>query len=112
MEITLHPTDDVAVLRVQGRLVRGVGDELLRRRLDEALTEGWRKIVINLAEVPFIDSSGVGELVAGKKVAEGVGARLKLVEVGDKVEGVLKLSLILPLFEVHDSEGDAVAAFS
>lgn len=112
MEIELAPTEDVAVLRVRGRLVRGIGDEALRRTLDQALAEGWRKIVINLAEVPFIDSSGVGELVAGKKVAEGIGARLKLVEVGEKVEGVLKLSLILPLFEVHRDEGEAVAAFA
>lgn len=112
MEITVHPSDDVAVLRVRGRLVRGVGDEVLRQTLDRALAEGWRKIVINLADVPFIDSSGVGELVAGRKVAEGIGARLKLVEVGERVEGVLKLSLILPLFDVHRNEGEAVAAFN
>jgi anti-sigma B factor antagonist len=112
MEIQRHETGDVAVLRLRGRLVRGVGDDALRQTLDALLSDGWRKIVVNLAEVPFIDSSGVGELVAGKKVAEGVGARLTLVEVGNRVEGVLKLSLILPLFDIHPDESTALASLS
>jgi anti-sigma B factor antagonist len=110
MDIQRHETGEVAVLRLRGRLVRGVGDDALRQTLDDVLTEGWRKIVVNLAEVPYIDSSGVGELVAGKRVAEGLGAQLTLVEVGDRVEGVLKLSLILPLFDIHPDERAALAA--
>lgn len=111
MKIQERTVDDIAVLSLEGRLVRGVGDELLRERLDEAFAEGHRKIVLDLCDVPLIDSSGIGELVAGKRVADELGAKIKLVRLEDRVEKTLRLSLILPLFETYPSLDQALRSF-
>ena len=111
MKIQERKVDDVAVLALEGRLVRGVGDELLRTRLDDVFADGHRKIVLDLSEVPVIDSSGIGELVAGKRVADELGARIKLVRLEQRVEKTLRLSLILPLFETFPTIDEAVRSF-
>lgn len=101
----------MTILDLSGKLVRGVGDELLRDEIDRILVERRRKVLINLSDVSFLDSSGVGELVASKKVADQVGTHLKLMQLTDRVQHTLKLSLLLPLFETHSSEEAALAAF-
>ena len=111
MKIENRTVDGVAVMRLEGRLVRGVGDELLRDRLDDLFAEGHRRIVLDLSEVPLIDSSGIGELVAGKKVADELGGRIRLVRLEDRVEKTLRLSLILPLFETYPTVEEALASF-
>jgi anti-sigma B factor antagonist len=103
---------DVVILDLNGKLVRGDGDELLREAMDQLLADRHRKILINLSDVSFLDSSGIGELVASKKVADQLGTTLKLMQLPDRVKHTLKLSLILPLFETHPSEQAALAAFA
>jgi anti-sigma B factor antagonist len=111
MQIERREVDDVVILDLSGKLVRGVGDELLRDAMDRLLTERRRKVLINLSDISFLDSSGIGELVASKKVADQVGTSLKLMQLSDRVQSTLKLSLLLPLFETHASEEAALAAF-
>lgn len=111
MKVDLRSRDDVAVVDLRGRFVTGVGNAPLRTALDDLLADGWRKIVVNLSEVPAIDSSGIGELVEGKKVAEHFGGELKLVELGDRIRHILTLGMILPLFETFETEDAAVESF-
>jgi anti-sigma B factor antagonist len=111
MKIETRTVDGVAVMHLDGRLVRGVGDEELRTRLDDVFAEGHRKIVLDLSDVPLIDSSGIGELVAGKRVADELGARIKLVRLENRVEKTLRLSLILPLFETYPTVDEAMTSF-
>ncbi|HVS04082.1 MAG TPA: STAS domain-containing protein [Thermoanaerobaculia bacterium] len=111
MKVQLREVTDVVIVDLEGKLVRGVGDELLRDTLDGLLAEGRGKILLNLSQVSFIDSSGIGELVAGKKVAEQLGAQLKLMRLGNRVRQTLKLSLILPLFDSYEDEQTALASF-
>lgn len=111
MKIETRSVDDVAVMHLDGRLVRGVGDEILRAGLDDLFAEGHRKIVLDLSDVPMIDSSGIGELVAGKKVADELGARIRLVRLENRVEKTLRLSLILPLFQTYPTVDEAIASF-
>jgi anti-sigma B factor antagonist len=111
MQIQQREIDDVVILDLSGKLVRGVGDDLLREAMDRLLAERRRKVLINLSDVSFLDSSGVGELVASKKVADQLGTALKLMQLPDRVQHTLKLSLLLPLFETHGSEEAALAAF-
>lgn len=111
MNIETRTVGDVVVLELEGRLVRGVGDEQLRSSLDDVFAEGHRKIVLDLSQVPVIDSSGIGELVAGKRVGDELGARIKLVRLEDRVEKTLRLSLILPLFQTFPSVEEATKAF-
>jgi len=112
MQIHTRRAGDVVILDLKGNLVRGVGDELLREAVDRLLAERSRKVLINLSDVAFVDSSGIGELVASKKVADQLGTKLKLMQLPERVKHTLKLSLILPLFETHSSEEAALAAFA
>jgi anti-sigma B factor antagonist len=111
MQIKTRKAGDVVILDLKGNLVRGVGDELLRDAVDRLLAERNGKLLINLSDVSFLDSSGIGELVASKKVADQLGCALKLMQLPERVKHTLKLSLILPLFETHASEEAALAAF-
>ena len=112
MQIHTRRAGDVVILDLKGNLVRGVGDELLREAVDRLLAERSRKVLINLSDVSFVDSSGIGELVASKKVADQLGTTLKLMQLPERVKHTLKLSLILPLFETYSSEEEALAAFA
>jgi len=112
MNIGLRSAGDVVIVDLEGRLVAGEGDQELHRAIDELLSDGRRKIVLNLAGVDAIDSSGVGELVAGRKVAEGFGAKLKLLGPRGRVRHVLDLMLLLPVFESYDDEAAAVTSFA
>ena len=112
MKTAVRKAGQVVILDLKGRLVVGDGDQLLRETIDRLLSEGERKIVLNLADVPAIDSSGVGELVSSKKVAEGVGAKLKLLVAHGRVRHVLDAMLLLPVFESFDDEAAALASFA
>ena len=111
MKVDVRHFDDVIIVDLEGRLVGGVGDELLREIVNELLAEGWKKIVINLKKVSVLDSSGIGELVAGWKLAHRFEAELKLLRPRPQIERTLKLTQILPLLEVFDEDSEAVASF-
>ncbi|HUK12441.1 MAG TPA: STAS domain-containing protein [Thermoanaerobaculaceae bacterium] len=111
MHVEVRHSNDVIVVDLIGDLVAGDGDEMLREVIDELLGEGWKKIILNLAGVHRMDSSGVGELVAGWKLADEVGAAIKLLRPGDRVRSTLHLSQILPLVEVFEDEAHALHGF-
>ena len=112
MHVDVHHHGDVIVLDLNGDLVLGDGDEVLRAAVDEMLAEGWRKIVINLSRVHRLDSSGMGELVASWKLAARFDARLKVLRPGDKVKHTLHISQVLPVLEVFEDETAAIASFT
>ena len=112
MQIQTRRAGDVVILDLKGNLVRGVGDDMLREAMDRLLAERNGKVLINLSDVAVLDSSGIGELVASKKVADQLGTSLKLMQLPERVKHTLKLSLILPLFETYPSEEAALAAFA
>jgi anti-sigma B factor antagonist len=111
MKARTRKIGEVVVIDLEGRLVVGDGDQVLRKTIDGLLADGERKLVLNLAHVPAIDSSGVGELVSSKKVAEGVGAKLKLLVGPGRVRHVLDAMLLLPVFESFDDEAAVLASF-
>ena len=111
MEVDVRNEGDVIIVDLKGRLVSGVGDEILREVINRLLADDWKKILVNLSEVPTIDSSGVGELVAGRNIAERFGAAVKLLRPVDRVRRSLDLSKVLLVFEVFDEESVAVESF-
>jgi anti-sigma B factor antagonist len=111
MKVNVRNANDVIIVDLDGRLVLGVGDEILRDVVNELLAEEWKKIVLNLRKVTIMDSSGIGEVVASWKVAKRFGASLKLMRPAPQVQRTLRLTQILPLLEVYDSEEEAVASF-
>jgi anti-sigma B factor antagonist len=112
MHVDVRKVGSAIIVDLQGRLVAGTGDELLHNVMNELLGAGWNQIVLNISEVTKIDSSGIGELVQGIKLAKRLGSSVKLINLSDQVKTVLKLSQILPHLDIHDSEEDALASFA
>jgi anti-sigma B factor antagonist len=112
MHVEVRQTNDVVILDLKGRLTAGLGDQILREAIDELLAEGRRRILLNLSEVAFLDSAGVGELVAGLKTARRFGAELKLLNVGDRVYSTLDMARLLPTFETYKDEAEAIRSFA
>ena len=96
MQIEERGVGDVTVLDVKGRVTLGEGDELLKDKVNSLLNQGRKKIVLNLADVPYIDSAGLGEIVRTYTTVSRQGGSLKL----------------LTVFECFDAEADAVRSFS
>lgn len=112
MKVDVRHKRDVIIVDLDGRLVMGVGDELLRDVVNELLAEDWKKILLNLRKVSVMDSSGMGEIVSSWKVGKTFGAAIKLLRPGDGIKRTLRLTQILPLLEVFDDEDDAVKSFA
>lgn len=111
MHVEVRQTKDVVILDLKGRLTAGLGDQILRDTVDELLAEGWKKILLNLSKISFLDSAGVGELVSSLRTAQRFGAALKVVNVSQRVQSTLYIARLLPIFEIHPDEAQALASF-
>jgi anti-sigma B factor antagonist len=111
MKVDVRHKGEVIIVDLDGRLVMGFGDEILREVVNELLAESWKKILLNLRKVSIMDSSGMGEIVSSWKLAKSFGASIKLLRPGDGIKRTLHLTQILPLLEVFDDEDEAVASF-
>jgi anti-anti-sigma factor len=111
MNIRLRHSGDVQILDLDGKLTAGLGDVALRKHVDELLARNHKKIILDLSRVSFIDSAGVGELVAGLRRAAAVGARIKLVNASERAHSTLYIARLLPVFEVHADEAEALEQF-
>jgi anti-sigma B factor antagonist len=111
MHVEIRKTGDVVIVDLKGKLTAGLGDQILHDTIDELLAENWKKILLNLSEVSFLDSAGVGELVAGLRTAKRFGASLKLLKAGQRVQSTLYIARLLPIFELYDDEDEALATF-
>jgi anti-sigma B factor antagonist len=111
MHVEVRKVGDVVIVDMTGRLLFGVGEEILRNVVNELVAEGWRKILLNLSGVSSADSAGVGELIASQKLCTRFGARLKLLNLHERVKKSLHLGQLLPLFEVYDDEHVALEHF-
>lgn len=108
MHVDIRQTDDVIIVDLQGRMVAGVGERMLRDVMNQLVAEGWKKILLNLSGVSWLDSAGIGELVASMKMASRFGVAVKLLRIGDRVKHVLSISQILPLLDVYEDEEEAL----
>ena len=112
MHVEVRKSKDVVIVDLSGKLLAGIGDEILRNVMNELLAEGWKKILLNLSEVSAIDSAGTGELVASLKISKRFGASLKLLNLHERVRKSLHLSALLPVFEVYDEESTALENYA
>lgn len=112
MHVELRKAGEVVIVDLQGKLTAGLGDQILHDTIDELLAENWKKILLNLSQVSFMDSAGVGELVSGLRTAQRLGAHLKLMNIGERVHATLYMARLLPIFELYQDEGSALHAFT
>ena len=111
LKMTNREVDGVSVVALEGRIVLGEESNALREKVKGMLAEGKKKVVLNMNNITFIDSAGLGTLVAAHHSAKTQGAALKLCHLGVKFQEVLQITKLLTVFEVHNSEAEAVRSF-
>jgi anti-sigma B factor antagonist len=111
LKITERDVDGVTVLALEGRIVLGEESNSLREKIKSLLGAGKKKIVLNMSNITYIDSAGLGTLVAAHHSAKTQGAGLRLSNLGAKFQEVLQVTKLLTVFEVFDSEPAAVQSF-
>src|SRR5579863_6634063 len=110
--MTDREMDGVTVLEIEGRIVLGEESNSFREKVKSLLAAGKRKIVLNLQNVTYIDSSGLGTLVATYHSARSQGATLKLANLGAKFKEVLQVTKLMTVFDTYDNEALAVQSYS
>ena len=112
MQIEERAVGDVVVLDLKGKITLGEGDELLKDKVNSLVNQGQRKIVLNLAGVPYLDSAGHGEVVGAYTTVSRQGGSLKLLNLTKRITDLLSITKLLTVFDTFDSEDEAVRSFS
>ena len=108
MQITTRHTGDIAVLDISGRITLGEGNIMLREIVRELADKGNKKIVLNLGEVQYIDSSGIGELVKTHTTVRNQGGQLRLVNLSKRVDDLLQMTRLSAVFDIEKDEASAI----
>jgi anti-sigma B factor antagonist len=111
MKIATRTVGDVHVLDCSGKITLGEGTMAIRNTVKDVLKGGGKKIILNLADVNYIDSSGIGELVSSYTTVTNQGGHLKLVNLTKKIQELLAITKLLTVFQVFDTEQAAIASF-
>ncbi len=111
VNLTTRQVGDVTVVDAVGRITLGEGSSMLREDLRQMIGKGQKKILLNLANVSYIDSSGIGELVSGFTTVTNQGGELKLLNLTKRVHDLLQITKLYTVFEVFDDEAAAVRSF-
>ena len=112
LKMTNREVEGVAVVALDGRIVLGEESNALREKMKSMIAEGKKKIVLNMGNITFIDSAGLGTLVAAHHSAKSQGASLKLAHLGTKFQEVLQITKLMTIFDVYNTEAEAVASFN
>ncbi len=112
LKMTSREVDGVTVVAMDGRIVLGEESNALREKAKSLVAEGKKKVVLNMDNVTFIDSAGLGTLVAAHHSAKNQGASLRLCHLGSKFQEVLQITKLMTIFDVYNTEAEAVASFS
>ena len=112
MKIEMRTVGDVRILDCSGKITLGEGTMAVRNTVRDILKDNGKKIILNLANVNYIDSSGIGELVSTYTTVTNNGGQLKLLSLTKKIHELLQITKLLTVFQVFDSESAAIASFS
>ena len=111
MDITKRRVGDVTILDLKGKLTLGAGAEILRDTVSSVVFQGERKILLNLAGVPYLDSGGLGELVRCSVITGRASGAVKLINLTSKITDLLAITKLSNVFDTFDSESEALASF-
>jgi anti-sigma B factor antagonist len=112
MEVKKRDKGGATILDLKGKITIGAGEIALRNAVQDVVNTGTKNIIINMKDVTTIDSSGVGELVSAYTTSTNRGAHLKLCNLPNKVQDILVITQLITVFDVFDSEDEAIASFS
>ena len=112
LTIASREVDGVTVLDLSGRITLGEGSVQLRDAIRDLISKGQKSILLNLGDVNYIDSSGIGELVSAFTTVRNQGGDLKLLNLTKKVHDLLQITKLYTVFDVKDDEASAVASFA
>lgn len=111
MQIDERVVDGVTILDLKGKMTLGEGDELLRDRINALLQQGKKQLLLNLANVPYIDSAGLGEIVRTYTTVSRQGGKLKLLNLTKRIQDLLAITKLLTVFDTYDSEAEAIQSY-
>jgi len=111
MKSSTRQVDGVTIVDLSGRITLGEGSVVLRETVRDLLSKEQKKILLNLADVNYIDSSGIGELVSAYTTCKNQGGELKLLNLTKRVKDLLQITKLYTVFDVHDSEVTAIRSF-
>ncbi len=111
MKTVVRQIDSVTVVDVSGRITIGEGCTHLREVIRGQLSKGNKNVLLNLGDVTYIDSSGIGELVSSYTAVSNQGGSLKLLNLTKKVQDLLQITKLYTIFDVHDDEAKAISSF-
>jgi anti-sigma B factor antagonist len=112
MTIDTRTANGVTILDIHGKITIGEGSAEIRSRVRELLQAGRKNILLNMGDVSYVDSSGIGELVSSFTTVTNQGGQLKLLQLTKKLRELLAITKLLTVFETHEDEGEAIASFS
>lgn len=112
LNISERQAGDVTILDMSGKVTIGEGSVALRNTIRRLLGEGKKSMILNLGDVGYIDSSGIGELVSSFSAVSKEGGSLKLLNLTQKIQDLLAITKLLTVFDTFDDEGEALASFS
>jgi anti-sigma B factor antagonist len=112
MDISERKVNGITVVDVSGRMVAAENPGRLKDKVSSLLFQGEKRIVLNLGNVNYVDSSGLGELVACHGTATRGGGEVKLANAGKKINDLLVMTRLVTVFDAHDSEDAAIKSFS
>ena len=111
IKLITRQVGDVSVVDVAGRITLGEGSSAMRDALRDMVAKNQKKILLNLGEVSYIDSSGIGELVSGFTTVTNSGGQLKLLNLNKRVKDLLQITKLYTVFDVHEDEAGAIRSF-
>jgi anti-sigma B factor antagonist len=112
MQISERPVGDVIIVDVSGKITLGEGGNVLKDKMRSLVQQGHKKVLLNLGDVSYIDSAGLGEIVQSYATLTKNGGSLKLLNVTKRIQDLLSITRLLTVFECHDSEATAVSSFA
>jgi anti-sigma B factor antagonist len=112
MKVSTRQVDGITILDLSGRITLGEGSVQLRDAVRDLLAKGAKYILVNLADVNYIDSSGIGELVSAYTTVRNQGGELKLLNLTKKVHDLLQITKLYTVFDVKDDEATAIASYT
>ena len=112
VKLNTRQVGDVNVVDVAGRITLGEGSTALRDAIRDMVAKNHKKILLNLGEVSYIDSSGIGELVSGFTSVTNSGGQLKLLGLNKRVKDLLQITKLYTVFDVHEEESSAIRSFT